>query len=581
MQRFLSRIPALFLLCALPATAQFGIFGHSKPSTTPSPNDPLAGHASKQPDKELFDKAMLAMKKGKFDVARLDLQTLLNTYPESEYQMRAKLAVGDSWFKEGGTAALTQAEAEYKDFITFFPNQPEAAEAQMKVADIYYMQMEKPDRDPKNVDQAETEYKTMIQQFPDSQFVPRAKQRLREVQEVQAERQYEIGTFYGSRDNYAASIARLQTVTDTYPLYSHSDLALIGLGDAYAAEARYVQGLSQINPKAKQALERAYDDQAAAAYTRVVTHYAMAPHVEDARERLIALNRTVPEPTKEEVADSEATEQSRTGITFKDRALVLLKRGPVTVNAARIGEPTLVEPPQVTAPQVHAQDLKLFTAALNNQPMPALGAIGPSATAVASAPSGSATPEPGQVMTLDNVPTAGEAAPAAGSGPAVGAEIISTGQGAAGGENGAAAPATSAPRSSEPGTGAAPAATGAAAGLSPGAQYAPAGLVGPVPSAEGKAAAAEAAGVPGAQNPGGLNSVAPQSQVLPPIEKPAEATPQTNDVHGAAQVQTGTDAGTTTNGKKKKKTPAPKLDSSDESSSAHKAKKGIDKLNPF
>ena len=38
--------------------------------------------------------------------------------------MRAKLAVGDSWFKEGGSAALTQAEAEYKDFITFFPKLP-------------------------------------------------------------------------------------------------------------------------------------------------------------------------------------------------------------------------------------------------------------------------------------------------------------------------------------------------------------------------------------------------------------------------------------------------------------------------
>jgi outer membrane protein assembly factor BamD len=48
---------------------------------------------------------MIAMKKGRFDVARLDLQTMLNTYPESEYRMRAKLAVGDSWFKEGGTAA--------------------------------------------------------------------------------------------------------------------------------------------------------------------------------------------------------------------------------------------------------------------------------------------------------------------------------------------------------------------------------------------------------------------------------------------------------------------------------------------
>ena len=105
--------------------------------------NPLKDVNSKQPDKELFDKAMIALKKGRFDVARLDLQTMLNTYPESEYRMRAKLAVGDSWFKEGGTAALTQAEAEYKDFITFFPNAPEAAEAQMKAGDIYYEQIDR------------------------------------------------------------------------------------------------------------------------------------------------------------------------------------------------------------------------------------------------------------------------------------------------------------------------------------------------------------------------------------------------------------------------------------------------------
>src|SRR5580698_3861769 len=395
MQRFLFRLSTLCLLCTLPSAAHFGIF-KSKPETKPSPDSPLAGNASKQPDKELFDKAMTAMKKGKFDVARLDLQTLLNTYPESEYQMRAKLAVGDSWFKEGGTAALTQAEAEYKDFITFFPNTPEAAEAQEKVADIYYQQMEKPDRDPKNAEQAEQEYRNMIQQFPDSTFVPRAKQRLREVQEVLAERQYQIGSFYASHENWAASIARLQTVTDSYPLYSHSDLALIGLGDAYAAEARYVQGLAQINPKAKQELMKAYDDQAADAYARVVTHYSMAAHVEDARERLIALNRPVPDPTKEELANSEAEEQSRTGITFKDRALLLIKRGPVTVNAARIGEPTLADPPAITAPDVNKQNTALFTAALNNQPLPPPAPLGPpAATAVASGAAAASEPAAG------------------------------------------------------------------------------------------------------------------------------------------------------------------------------------------
>jgi outer membrane protein assembly factor BamD len=550
MQRFLFRLSTLCLLCALPATAQFGIFKPSKPSTVPTPNDPLAGRASKQPDKELFDKAMTAMKKGKFDVARLDLQTLLNTYPESEYQMRAKLAVGDSWFKEGGTAALTQAEAEYKDFITFFPNQPEAAEAQMKVADIYYMQMEKPDRDPKNADQAEQEYRTMIQQFPDSTFVPRAKQRLREVQEVLAERQYQVGSFYASHENWAATIARLQTVTDSYPLYSHSDLALIGLGDAYAAEARYVQGLTQISAKAKQELEKAYDDQAADAYARVVTHYSMAAHVEDARERLIALNRTVPEPTKEELADSEAEEQSRTGITFKDRALLLVKRGPVTVNAARIGEPTLTDPPSITAPDVHKRDTALFTAALANQPLPAAPVLGPPATAVASEAAAAPEAGAGSTLQLENVPSADNGGGS--SGAAIGASIVSTGEGSTG-----AAPAQSGPPTSTP--------------------------VGPAPTAEGRAAAAEAAGVPGAQNPGGLATVGPtNNQPLPPVEKPAVAPAQTNDVHSGtpAQVQTGTDAGATaTNGKKKPK--APKCNNNDESCSKEKKKKGLDKLNPF
>src|ERR1700674_1725830 len=182
--------------------------------------NPLAKVNSKQPDKELFDKAMIALKKGRFDVARLDLQTMLNAYPDSEYRMRAKLAVGDTWFKEGGTAALTQAEAEYKDFITFFPQAPEAAEAQMKVADIYFMQMEKPDRDFNNAVRAEQEYRAMIDQFPDSSLVPRAKQKLRDVQEVLAERETSIGLYYESRENYSAAIARLSTVVDTYPLYS-------------------------------------------------------------------------------------------------------------------------------------------------------------------------------------------------------------------------------------------------------------------------------------------------------------------------------------------------------------------------
>src|SRR5258708_8309549 len=110
-------------------------------------SNPLAKVDSKQPDKVLFDRGMDSMKHNRFDIARLDMQTLINTYPDSEFIARAKLALADSWYAEGGTASLAQAEHENEDFETFFPNMPEAARAQVKIANIHFQQMEKPDRD--------------------------------------------------------------------------------------------------------------------------------------------------------------------------------------------------------------------------------------------------------------------------------------------------------------------------------------------------------------------------------------------------------------------------------------------------
>jgi outer membrane protein assembly factor BamD len=342
--------------------------------------NPLAGVNSKQPDKVLFDKAMLSMKKGRYDVARLTLQTLLNTYPDSEYRMRAKLAVGDTWFKEGGAAALTQAEAEYKDFITFFPNAPEAAEAQMKVGDIYYQQMEKPDRDYTNAQHAEEEYRNMINQFPDSALMPRAKQKLRDVQEVLAERETQIGLYYESRENYAAAIARLDTVVDTFPLYSKSDQALLGIGDAYAGEAHRIQIAPGLPGAVRERLRAMYLERAAAAYSKVITRYPMAPHVEDARDRLVAMNRPVPEPTGAAVAESDAEERSRQPLRFTDKTFDIIRHGPSVVEAVHVGDPSLDDPKRTIAPEITKENVALFNTAINTGK--------PAAPAAALAPTG-------------------------------------------------------------------------------------------------------------------------------------------------------------------------------------------------
>src|SRR5258708_5015893 len=340
--------------------------------------NPLAGVNSKQPDKALFDKAMVALKKGRFDVARLDLQTMLNTYLESEYRMRAKLAVGDTWYKEGGTAALTQAEAEYKDFITFFPNAPEAAEAQMKVGDIYYQQMEKPDRDFNNAMNAEKEYRNMINMFPDSTLIPRAKQKLREVQEVLAERETQVGLYYQSRENFSAAIARLQTVVDSYPLYSKSDLALLNIGDAYAGQAHQIQIATGLPGAVRERLRSMYSDKAAAAYAKVITRYPMAPRVEDARDRLIAMNRPIPEPTNAAIAENDAEEKSRQPLRLTSRTLDLLRRGPTVVEAVHVGDPTLEDPTRTFAPSITKENIAMYNAAVNEgKPAVAPGAVAP------------------------------------------------------------------------------------------------------------------------------------------------------------------------------------------------------------
>jgi outer membrane protein assembly factor BamD len=160
-------------------------------------SNPLAKVDSKQPDKVLFDRGMDAMKHNHFDIARLDMQTLINTYPESEFIARAKLALADSWYAEGGTAGMAQAEQEYKEFEIFFPNMPEAAEAQLKIANIQYQEMEKPDRDFTHAVRAEDEYRKVILQYSDNpKMVAEAKTKLLQVQEVIAEREFRVGRFY-------------------------------------------------------------------------------------------------------------------------------------------------------------------------------------------------------------------------------------------------------------------------------------------------------------------------------------------------------------------------------------------------
>jgi outer membrane protein assembly factor BamD len=308
---------ALFLFSAATSDAQLL---HKKKKV----NKSTSADNNAQPDKILYDRAMDDVKHGKQEVGRLNMQTLINTYPDSEYLAKAKLAIADSYYKEAGTSNLTLAISGYKDFIVFFPFLPEATYAQMQVAMAHYKQMEKPDRDRTHARAAEDEFQTFLQKYPNDPLAPQAQQHLREVQEVLAEGEYRIGYYYYVKGDKRAAAARLLAVTNRYPLYSKSDRALWMMGDI---------------------LEKSeHKEVAALYYGKIVKNYPLSAIVPGAKDKLKAFGAPVPQPDPTALAWMTAEQNApRPHTSLVKKPLALVSNGPKgeLFTAARNGTPNL------------------------------------------------------------------------------------------------------------------------------------------------------------------------------------------------------------------------------------------------
>jgi outer membrane protein assembly factor BamD len=278
---------------------------------------------TQQPDKVLFDKAIADIERSRFEVARLTLNTLMNTYDTSEYLAKAKLAIADSWYREGGSHGLAQAEAEYKDFILFYPSMEESAEAQEKVCEIHIKQMEKADRDPKHAMRAEDECRLLLTQFPNSKFAPAAQQRMREIQEVLAQHEYTAGAFYHHKGSFPAAANRLQALTDAYPLFSAADEALWKLGESYG----------KMGPR--------FADKSVAAYARIVKDYPLSPYVDEAKGRLEQMEKPIPEADPVAYARMKYEQENRTKRGMMGKTLGVLSKSPDVTMAAKSGMPSM------------------------------------------------------------------------------------------------------------------------------------------------------------------------------------------------------------------------------------------------
>jgi outer membrane protein assembly factor BamD len=232
-------------------------------------------------DRELFEVAAKEVRKGNYDTGRLLFNTIITTYPDSPFLPLSKLAIADSFYLEGTTAALIQAAQAYQDWRTFFPTDPLSDRVMLKEAEAEMRQMGLANRDVTRARKAEQRLKALLQQYPNTPIRRDVETRLREVQENLGMHSLQIARFY--RDKFYRGVgglkgaqSRLREIVEKYPHFSYMDEVMFMLGDLYIQEEE--------------------PDEAAKYFQMVARDWPSGDYAEKARDELTKIGVPVPDP---------------------------------------------------------------------------------------------------------------------------------------------------------------------------------------------------------------------------------------------------------------------------------------------
>jgi outer membrane protein assembly factor BamD len=274
----------------------------------------LTGTVAPGRDRVLFEEAVKQVRKNSHETGRLLFQTIINTYPDSPFLPLAKLAIADSFYLEGTTSALVQAAQAYLDWLTFFPTDPLADDAALKVAESEMRQMGLSDRDVTHARKAEQRLKSLLQQYPQTRLRPVVEANLVETQESLAMHNLQIARFYydarykGHKGGLKGSQSRLKEIVEKYPNFSLTDEVLFRLATTFQQEEE--------------------PDEAAKYYQNLLRNYPNSDYSDKAREQLSIIGVPIPEP---DPARKNVPAPERTGFVGNLMKEVM-GRADVTVN---------------------------------------------------------------------------------------------------------------------------------------------------------------------------------------------------------------------------------------------------------
>ena len=217
----------------------------------------VAACASSQPDiatltsnsdQAIWDAGQKAIQSKQWESARQHFRRIVDGFPNSPHNASARLAIAETYVKEGGSTNDLLAVGAYREFLTLFPSHPKSDFAQFEIGEAYFRRRNRPDRDQTDTHEALAEYQRLLELYPDSAYAEKARERITEARQSLARAEFLAGYFYQrTREACRSAILRYQVVVKDYPDYRGTDEVLYRLGQCLIETGRGAEGVPHLD----------------------------------------------------------------------------------------------------------------------------------------------------------------------------------------------------------------------------------------------------------------------------------------------------------------------------------------------
>ena len=184
------------------------------------------------PADQLWTQGNEAMNDEAYDLAVERYKKLLDSYPFDPNAEEAELKIAQAYFN---LQHYPEAIASLGDFERMHPTSDNLPEIEYRRGMAYLAQHRSSDRDQQNVKNALESFRNIVERYPGTPWASRAELRVRECREELASHDADIAAFYLHRGSLRAAESRLRGLLTDYPETDATARSLDSFARMYAA----------------------------------------------------------------------------------------------------------------------------------------------------------------------------------------------------------------------------------------------------------------------------------------------------------------------------------------------------------